>query len=209
MALRLQLYGNTIMIDGDFPDTLAKSWYMTPDNYQIEVLGRLRFIEAKTQSGRALLGGLNRLKGRICRIIPVRYDNPGSTITNPVDSRRSLIEYNPWTWNFKDKLLGIDLTNLGYDPDDVLFHELVHAFLQLAQIFRSKGQEDHFRQYDNREDFYAVLFTNIYVSERDKLSAEEIAKRLRGSHKLTFETLDAREHDIAQANDPALRFYKA
>jgi len=162
-------------------------------------------IESKTNSGHALLGGLNGLKGKICRIIPVGFKNPGNTITNPVDSTRSLIEYNPWTWNYEDKMQGIDPTNHGYDPDDVLFHELVHAFLQLARIFRSVPRND---QYDNREDFYAVLFTNIYVSERDKLSPQDISSRLRGSHNLTFESFDAREPDIAQARDPSVRFYK-
>jgi len=205
MALQPQSYGDIITIDGDFPGRLGKNYFMSPANYQVEILDQLRFIETKTQSGKALFRGLSSLKGKSCRIIPVPYSDPGKTITTPVATNACLVEYNPWTWNWEDRFLGFDPTNRGYDPDDVLFHELVHVFLQLAQIFRSVPRND---QYHNREDFYAVLFTNIYVSEQNKSLAARFSKLLRGDHNLTFSSLAAGEPDVAAADDPALGFYK-
>ena len=198
-------YRDTIFIHGNSPRVLGRHLYMSPANYEVEVLDLLRLIENKTKSGKTLLDGLNRLRGKVCRIIPVPYDAPGQTMATPYSDVRCLIEYNPWTWKARDMVLGIDPTNRGSSADDVLFHELVHAFLQLAQIFRSVPRMDG---YHNREDFYAVLFTNIYVSEQNKSLSPNHTKHLRGDHNLPFHTLDEGEPDVARAGDPSLQFYK-
>lgn len=61
--------------------------------------------------------------------------------------------------------LGVDLMS----PDDLLVHELVHALRML------RGQSDCIptrqEDYDNEEEFFAVLVANIYVSEKGNATA--------------------------------------
>src|SRR5436305_10376417 len=103
VALRPLSYGN-IVIDGDFPDTLQNSRFMTPENYQLEVLDRLVTIDKQTKSGAALLRGLRSLVGKVVRIIPAPYAQYLQTITKTIpaspqnanpNSSTALITYNP------------------------------------------------------------------------------------------------------------------
>jgi hypothetical protein len=60
----------------------------------------------------------------------------------------------------------------GSWPDEVLLHEMLHGLRQMA------GQQDMSAiglEYDTMEEFYAILLTNIYTSERGR-------KRLRKNH---------------------------
>ena len=64
----------------------------------------------------------------------------------------------------------------GFRPDEILLHELFHARRQMA------GQEERVpmgHHFDNQEEFYAVMVTNIYSSECG-------AMLLRGSHVLPY-----------------------
>ena len=57
--------------------------------------------------------------------------------------------------------------SIGSEPDEVLFHEMVHALRMLQgelQAVPTGTQDD---QYHNVEEFFAVLVTNIYMSEKD------------------------------------------
>lgn len=53
----------------------------------------------------------------------------------------------------------------GYDPAEMLLHELVHALREMS------GRENTLpmgRGFDTREEFFAILVTNIYSSERGR-----------------------------------------
>jgi hypothetical protein len=65
---------------------------------------------------------------------------------------------------------------IGSDPDEVLFHEMVHALRMLQGELEAvpTGTEDS--PYNNLEEFLAVLMANIYISEKDPKA------QLRGSH---------------------------
>jgi hypothetical protein len=70
----------------------------------------------------------------------------------------------------------------GEDPEEVLLHELVHALRQMS------GREDRMPMghgFDTREEFLAVLITNMYSSERG-----------------SFRPLRA-DHNVAYLSDPA------
>jgi hypothetical protein len=186
--MAVMFYRNTFTIDGDFPSMNTPNTARSPANYQIKVLDLLKSLE-KTETGKALMNGLcSDLKSRNIRIIPAPFDKPTKTQTTEVDKGVIVIEYNPWTWAGKDTELGIDPTGKGYDADDVLFHELVHAFLKLSGVFKSKPRLDGF---DDREDFYAILFTNIYVSELSGISPDR-GGMLRADHKLEFHEMTSK-----------------
>jgi len=61
----------------------------------------------------------------------------------------------------------------GDDAGEVLLHELVHALRQMSGLLDPYPME---RGFDTQEEFFAVLVTNIYTSERGRF------RQLRGDH---------------------------
>lgn len=53
----------------------------------------------------------------------------------------------------------------GMLGDEILFHELFHAFRGISGKFNSRKLGSHLFQYTNSEEFFAVLLTNIYISD--------------------------------------------
>jgi Effector protein len=74
----------------------------------------------------------------------------------------STIMYTPEMWgpNGASKIRAP-----AYDPDEIIYHELVHASRQMRGV-----QEDIRvnRGYDDMEEYLATVITNIYMSERGK-----------------------------------------
>ena len=55
----------------------------------------------------------------------------------------------------------------GFAPDQILCHELVHAARYLGGDFH-QVRIPSMPDYDNEEEYYAVLVTNIYTSEKGR-----------------------------------------
>jgi len=53
----------------------------------------------------------------------------------------------------------------GSSPSEVLFHEFVHAYRQLRGRLRMFPTSGGRRQYDNEEEFLAVVVSNVFVSD--------------------------------------------
>jgi len=53
----------------------------------------------------------------------------------------------------------------GMDPDEVLFHELVHATRQLAGVVYFMPVDQN---YDNEEEYLAIMLSNIYIRNKNK-----------------------------------------
>jgi hypothetical protein len=60
-----------------------------------------------------------------------------------------------------------------HDKDDQLLHELVHALREMRGELNQIPTDD--KAWDNEEEFFAILVTNIYLSELGK-------KYLQGNH---------------------------
>jgi hypothetical protein len=83
-------------------------------------------------------------------------------------------------------------------PDDVLFHECVHAY----RFMRGKAIGKKMEFFENREEFYAVLLTNIYVADRNRL------QDLRGSHRLPFDVLGFQQQFAAPQRSDKLFYFQ-
>jgi len=59
-------------------------------------------------------------------------------------------------------------TGPGSQPDELLCHELVHALRMTQGKFNPIPTDDK-NEYDNEEDFLAVVTTNVYMSANNKL----------------------------------------
>jgi len=67
--------------------------------------------------------------------------------------------------------------NRGYYPWETLFHELVHAFREAAGFGWFKRLSGGLAGYDSREEFIAVLVTNIYMSDPTNKRADHVGLR--------------------------------
>lgn len=72
----------------------------------------------------------------------------------------------------------------GFEPDEVLFHELVHAYRQVRGQMFQLPQVGAMANYHDLEEFYGVLIANVYMAERGKTA-------MRRDHD-GFKTLPAR-----------------
>lgn len=63
----------------------------------------------------------------------------------------------------------------GSLPDEVLFHEMVHALRMMQGKSNHIPTQDNLRRYDNEEEFLAIVVANVYMSANNK-------KELRADH---------------------------
>jgi hypothetical protein len=68
--------------------------------------------------------------------------------------------YSPEDWEDKDKTDGP-----GFDPDEVMFHELVHISRQFRGLLNNAPVEGGF---ENHEEYLATTIANLYLSEKGK-----------------------------------------
>ncbi|HJQ61192.1 MAG TPA: hypothetical protein VJ890_30080, partial [Vineibacter sp.] len=85
----------------------------------------------------------------------------------------------------------------GFEADEVLLHELVHAARALSGDFDAAAMKGAMAPYDTEEEFVAIMVANIYISEKGKP-----AVFLRRSH--STEATGLAEKDT----DPEIFLYK-
>jgi hypothetical protein len=66
--------------------------------------------------------------------------------------------------------------------DEILFHELVHVFRGVSGKWNKTSLTGALVQYDDTEEFFAVMITNIYISDR----TNRIKTSLRANHNKNF-----------------------
>jgi hypothetical protein len=89
-----------------------------------------------------------------------------------------IIWYEPEAWSHPPVKASIDPAN-HFHADDVLFHELVHALRMMLGLM----DMTRINVWDNIEDLFAIMLTNIYNSSNNRNSD------LRGDHSLPFRVL--------------------
>jgi NleD-like pathogen effector protein (putative zinc metallopeptidase) len=91
----------------------------------------------------------------------------------------SLIEFTPGV--FEGPLMRLP----AQAPDEVLFHELVHASRTMKGVKQSAFVN---RDYDDREEYLAIALANIYLSEKGQqaLRADHYTTRLKGKERDNF-----------------------
>lgn len=73
---------------------------------------------------------------------------------------RATVHYSPDTW-----MTGSCASGPGSKPEEILLHELVHSARFTGRDFDQKALTGSMKGYDNEEEFFAVMVTNIYTSE--------------------------------------------
>lgn len=158
----------------------------------LELLGEIN----KNRVGRILLEAIDRYRPTFTRYIRIRPDTGELAFAKPVSPAGASPQGHPikvdgaaasgtGTGSSTDVLFNPGAFSIAgsedtFRPDDVLFHELVHAYRYLVGRLKPDQRSDGF---DDDEEFLAIMLTNIYTSDAGRKNA------LRGSHKLDFETL--------------------
>ena len=119
----------------------------------------------------------------------------GHTTLTPTGWSQPVVTYSPDVFTLHGACyasLQKPETNRGLYPDEILFHELVHALRGTsAQYMSLIPLSGGLKRYDSREEFIAVLATNIYISDpsnrsktglrRDHIQYTPLEKGLDGS----------------------------
>jgi Effector protein len=91
----------------------------------------------------------------------------------------SLISFTPSMWGKPgfDPTTSLStgtsgISGPGSEPDEVLFHEMVHATRYMHGV---SGERAVNKGYENQEEFFAVVLANIYLAEKGRMD-------LRASH---------------------------
>jgi hypothetical protein len=142
-------------------------------------------------AGRAVIGEVRRL-GRI-KVEPFTggfnaetSKIPGSRIFWET-TEKALIRFSPATFTFSITLFGYTFRDPrqlypGMAVDEVLLHEMVHAVNALGPGMNLHKPKGKMAVYDTYDDFYAIMATNIYESEKGKSPSS-----LRDTHALTVQ----------------------
>jgi hypothetical protein len=171
------------------------------ESYEYQTQEVLRAIENRSSIGRLLISLINS-SGRTLRIVPVAADQFATNKARPVScvatrcekvTTDSVIWFEPTAWAGAATAT-VDPGN-HMEPDDVLFHEMVHSLRQMKGLFRPTVLPDAFHFV---EEYIAVLFTNMYVSEVGRPASR------RYGHTLPFVPLSESGGAFA---DTALDFY--
>src|SRR5262245_24897674 len=108
-------------------------------------------------------------------------DDKGHAYAGQGGGSDSIITYSPVTWFHY--IHNHPAHRSGAQPDEVLFHEMVHAARQMRGIAENKGVK---HMYDTEEEFFAIVIANIYASELG------LSRDLRADHH-GFEHLSANQ----------------
>ena len=196
-----------VTVDG----TGTKS-YATPAQYEQAVLRLLHRIH-HSHTGQAVFHEFVKRSNHLMKIIPlenvfnafagptdwlhatekgqversgadghVLLDNNGKPIVGQGGGSDSVVSFTPLTFSkyCSQQKHG---HKSGAHPDEVLFHEMIHATRQMRGIFDPLPLGF---LYDTEEEFYAILLANIYASETGR--AIDIRSDHHGFEHLTTDT---------------------
>ncbi len=161
-------------IEWNFMLDLRPSWVNKTQAANWETAVRREIVKIATvNSGQVLLNSI-RFHGKWVPI--THYDNTQGPVNAYVDPKigtardgrpyGAIVYYSPHLFYPHSGYVSTDSTkNNGEQPDEILFHELVHAFRRVSSKRHREDTSGGLLQYDSNEEFYAILSTNIYVSD--------------------------------------------
>jgi hypothetical protein len=92
---------------------------------------------------------------------------------------RAYVEYSPNTFSLHGACpANTSAQKSGLLWDEILFHEMVHAFRRVSRKHNRAALNLGLHRYTSNEEFYAVMVTNIYISDR----SNKIKSGLRADH---------------------------
>lgn len=86
-----------------------------------------------------------------------------------LDSGDAIVTFSPATFNTKGGICSETYKDgIGMEEDEALLHELLHAFRIIRGTFNQVALYKQDKMYGNSEELFAILITNMYMSENGK-----------------------------------------
>ena len=146
-------------------------------NYRTKVREHLKWIY-RTQSGKLLLNSIRFYK-RPVTITPYTKGDCNAVGGATAVGGNGIVNYSPDTFSLHGACSGTTSPkNSGLLWDEILFHELIHVFRAVSGKWNQTKLAGGLHRYTDTEEFYAVLVTNIYISDR----SNKIKSSLRANH---------------------------
>jgi len=105
-----------------------------------------------SQAATAKGGPITDEKGWVIR------DAAGRPVVGTGGGSNAVVWFSSGRWNPKHPI-----KSTGYQPDEILYHELVHASRQMRGVMNWMRVNNG---YNNLEEYIAIILTNIYLSEK-------------------------------------------
>src|SRR5215510_670231 len=142
-----------------------------PERWKKAVVAQLRIL-SRSAAGYALLQSQKKT-GRWIVVYPLKTDEcnaHGYFVPHTVDANGRWygghLKYNPDVFMNGSRCYKRRRRSFGHAPDQVLFHELIHAHRSAAHLTPMHESLDRgLAGYQDGEEFLAVVLTNIYISE--------------------------------------------
>jgi len=153
--------------------------------YSSKVREHLRWIE-RTKTGKILLNSI-KFHGKEIVISPYTGGDcnalgGGVTVNGGI---QGYVNYSPDTFSLHGACSATkSVSNRGLYWDEMLFHELVHAFRNVSGKWHQPTLSYGLHRYTDNEEFIALLLSNIYISDK----SNKIKSGLRADH-IGFEPL--------------------
>jgi hypothetical protein len=136
--------------------------------YTHKVTEHLRWIY-RTKVGKILLDSI-RFHGLPVEIRPFlggTCNAVGGGETPVGGAFRGFVAYSPDTFSLHGACSATQsVPNRGLYWDEILFHELVHVFRNVSGKWKQQPLIGGLFRNDDTEEFFAVMVTNIYISDR-------------------------------------------
>ena len=148
-------------------------------NYTYKVREHLRWIYL-TITGKILF---NSIKYHGLPVVIRPYIKGDCNATGggefPGGNPRGFVSYSPDTFSLHGVCPATtSAQKSGLLWDEILFHELVHVFRFVSKKWNTPKLYGGLHRYSNKEEFYAVMVTNIYISDK----SNKIKSSLRADH---------------------------
>jgi hypothetical protein len=156
--------------------------------YERDTLAALDAIWEGSWTGTSIIQGIADKPGVKVIITPhlVRVCNAQSDPLPKWTTNRDInVQFLPSTWQAGSACA----TAPSAAPAPVLLHELVHAYRQINGKVISAGAKVPGFNYENKEEFYAILLTNIHLSA----TGQRVLRRDHTDHKPLYPELSSSE----------------
>ena len=172
MSVKYKTY--PITIDGS--SVLEEIWsipFGTTDaaaSYEAAVTSTLNTLTSKAGGvGQKVLGALPKDK----QIVIVPYDGNGGKCNAWADNAtviergKARVCFSPSTWAVGGMCVSANGAGIGDKSDEILLHELLHAYRKVRGTYnRAPFKIAPDKLYDDIEELWSILLTNIYMSEK-------------------------------------------
>jgi hypothetical protein len=177
-------------------------WNQAPDASDAKHMHDTRIVLSRilgSQAGRALAASLRfhsslvgsrpvYESGKWILLLPYDFEDCNAEATQAsTTSSEPVVLFSPGTWGPG----GCSNGNAATLPQEVLYHELVHAFRRMSgHLHPHNKMIDQLMHYTDTEEFLAILATNIFISD----ATNHHKTSLRANHE-SHATLDPRLAD--------------